>query len=56
MIRRVTSIAQTDLTEGADPYGICAADNGALWVTLVHSGAVVRLSADGGRRDYPIGA
>ncbi|WNG89201.1 hypothetical protein C6A87_008505 [Mycobacterium sp. ITM-2016-00317] len=56
MSARVTSVTQIDLTDRIDPYGIAAAPDGTLWVTLVHSGAVARLSADGGQQRFPVGS
>jgi|Tabmets5t2r1_1033131.scaffolds.fasta_scaffold16078_3 virginiamycin B lyase len=32
----------------ADPYEIVTAPHGALWVTLVHAGRLVRVGLDGG--------
>lgn len=33
-------------TPGAGPYGIAVGPDGALWITLIHSGAIARLSDD----------
>lgn len=51
----VTSTTTFDLTEQPDPYGVAATSDGAVWVTLVHSGAVVRLGPDGRRDHHPVG-
>ena len=40
-------ISQFDIAEKPDPYGIAVTDDGAVWVTLAHSGAAMRLAAGG---------
>ncbi len=48
-------ISQFDIAEKPDPYGIAVTDDGAVWVTMVHSGAVMRLTPDGTHTRYPVG-
>lgn len=48
-------ISQFDIAEKPDPYGIAVTDDGAVWVTMVHSGAAMRLAADGTHTQYPVG-
>src|SRR5215470_10970832 len=38
------------------PYGITAGPDGALWLTLVHSGEIARLTIDGELDRYPVGS
>ncbi|MFF2198626.1 virginiamycin B lyase, partial [Streptomyces sp. NPDC058157] len=38
------------------PYGITAGPDGALWATLVHAGAVLRLHPGGRQAVHPLGA
>ncbi|MET7751902.1 hypothetical protein [Micromonospora sp. NPDC005367] len=41
---------------GAGPYGVTTGPDGASWLTLVHAGAVARMSADGEVRTWSLGA
>src|SRR3569833_2608242 len=40
----------------AGPYGITAGPEGALWLTLVHSGEIARLTVDGELGRYHAGS
>lgn len=44
----------TDAESG--PYGISAGADGALWLTLVHSGEIARMTVDGVVERYPAGS
>lgn len=37
------------------PYALAAGSDGAMWVTLVHGGAIARVSATGEVTTYPVG-
>ena len=52
----LTSTTLIALPDGSGPYGVTATRDGAIWVTLVHSGDLLRLAADGRRDRYPIGS
>jgi len=41
---------------GAGPYGITAGADGALWITLVHSGEIARRTPGGELTTYPLGS
>ncbi|WP_456340830.1 Vgb family protein, partial [Streptomyces solincola] len=52
---RITEFTVTD--EKAGPYGVAAGPDHALWLTLVHRGAVARLDPEGGSfREFPLDA
>ena len=36
------------------PYALAAGPDGALWVTLVHGGAIARVATDGDVRVFPV--
>ncbi|MGH3642677.1 MAG: virginiamycin B lyase, partial [Mycobacterium sp.] len=38
------------------PYALAAGSDGAMWVTLVHRGAIARVTPDGGLEVHPVGA
>lgn len=40
----------------AGPYGITTGPDGALWLTLIHSGQIARLSGSGDLSRYPAGS
>jgi virginiamycin B lyase len=41
---------------GAGPYALASGPDGALWVTLVHSGEIARVSVDGTVAVHALGA
>src|ERR1700710_779798 len=41
---------------GAGPYALAAGPDGALWVTLVHSGEIARVTVDGQVDVHSLGA
>ena len=36
------------------PYALAAGSDGAMWVTLVHGGAIARVSPEGALRVFPV--
>lgn len=38
------------------PYALAAGSDGAMWVTLVHAGAVARVGGDGALDVHPVAA
>lgn len=52
---RMPLIREYPIAEAAGPYGITAGADGALWLTLVHSGEIARLATDGTVTRHPAG-
>ncbi len=49
---RVTGALKVSIEGG--PYALAAGPDGALWVTLVHDGAIARVTTDGHVRVFPV--
>ena len=41
---------------GGGPYALAAGPDGAMWVTLVHEGAIARVGSDGAVDRFPVAA
>ena len=41
---------------GSGPYALAAGPDGALWVTLVHTGQIARVGVDGETETHDLGA
>jgi virginiamycin B lyase len=48
----VTAAVRVSIDGG--PYALAAGPDGALWVTLVHGGAIARVTTDGHVRVFPV--
>ena len=44
-----------DVALAGGPYALAAGRDGAMWVTLVRSGEIARVTVEGGLDVYPVG-